>query len=351
MEFTASQIASLIGGSLEGNPDIKVSSLSKIEEGKPGTLTFLANPKYAHYIYTTSASVAIVSSDFHAENELPSSLTLIKVPDAYASFAKLLQAYDQARKPQPGIHPSAVIDPSAAIGEEVYIGPHVVVAAKASVGKGAQLCAGVHVGEMTRIGEGTVIFPGVQIYRDCIIGNYCTLHSGVVIGGDGFGFAPGSENNYAKVPQIGNVILEDHVEVGANTTIDRATLGSTIIRKGVKLDNLIQIAHNVEIGENTVIAAQTGVAGSTKIGRNCMIGGQVGIVGHISIADEVKIAAQSGIGHDIKEVGSIVQGSPAFAIMDYKKSYVGFRSLPELMQRISALEKQLNAPAGNEPGA
>lgn len=339
MKFSALQISMMLNGVVEGNSEVLVSGLSKIEEGTPGTLTFLANPKYAPHIYKTEASIAIVAKDFVAEEQLPSSLTLIRVDDAYASFAKLLEAYNQLRKPSAGIHPSAFVHESAQVGAHVFIGPFVFVGSGVVIDEGAQLHASAFIGESVRIGKNSVLHSGVKVYHDCVVGNECTLHAGVVIGADGFGFAPNSENNYKKVPQIGNVILEDHVEVGANSTIDRATLGSTIIRKGVKLDNLIQIAHNVEIGENTVIAAQTGVAGSTKIGKNCMIGGQVGIVGHIHIADGTKIAAQSGIGHSIEEPDTIVQGSPAFGIMDYKKSYIGFRKLPEILKRLGDLEK------------
>jgi UDP-3-O-[3-hydroxymyristoyl] glucosamine N-acyltransferase len=339
MKFSALQIASMLNGVVEGDNDASVSGLSKIEEGTPGTLTFLANPKYTSFIYQTKASIAIVSKDFVAEEALPSTLTIIRVEDAYASFAKLLEAYNQLSKPKPGIHPSAVIAATAQVGKDVYIGAFVYVGEYSKIGDGVAVHAGTIIGDKVSIGNNATLNAGVKVYADCQIGNHCTLHAGVVIGGDGFGFAPNSENNYAKVPQIGNVIIEDHVEVGANTTIDRATLGSTIIRRGVKIDNLIQIAHNVEIGENTVIAAQTGIAGSTKIGKNCMIGGQVGIVGHITIADGTKIAAQSGVGSDIKEPNTIIQGSPAFAIMDYKKSYVGFRKLPDLIRRIEDLEK------------
>ncbi len=339
MKFSALQIASMLGGTVEGDNEVLVHHLSKIEEGVPGTLTFLANPKYTSFIYETKASIAIVSNDFIAEKALPQGLTLIRVADAYGSFAKLLEAYNNLTKKPAGVHPTAVIAEGANIGEGVYVGPHVVVSDGVLVGEGTILNAGTYLAENVVIGAKTEIFAGVKVYRDCKIGSHCTIHSGVVIGGDGFGFSPNSENNYSKVPQIGNVIIEDHVEVGANTTIDRATLGSTIIRKGVKLDNLIQVAHNVEIGENTVIAAQTGIAGSTRIGKNCMIGGQVGIVGHISIADGTKIAAQSGIGQTISEPNTIVQGSPAFSIMDYKKSYVGFRKLPEILRRIDDLEQ------------
>lgn len=342
MQFTASQIAAMLGGRVDGNQDAAVSSLSKIEEGKPGTLTFLANPKYTDYIYSTAASIAIVSEDFIADRALPASLTLIRVKDAYGSFAKLLDAYNQFRKPKPGIHPQSAIAASVKMGDQVFVGAFTYIGENVEIGEGVQIYPNSFIGDGCKIGKNTVIYAGVRVYADCLIGSDCTLHSGVIIGGDGFGFSPNSENNYAKVPQIGNVILEDHVEVGANTTIDRATLGSTIIRRGVKLDNLIQVAHNVEIGENTVIAAQSGIAGSTRIGKNCMIGGQVGIVGHLTIADGTKIAAQSGVGHDIKEPNTIIQGSPAFSIMDYKKSYVGFRKLPELMQQIQELQKKTN---------
>lgn len=340
MKFSALQISAMLNGIVEGDNEVTVSGLSKIEEGTPGTLTFLANPKYASFIYSTGASIAIVSKNFVAENDLPKTLTLIRVDDAYASFAKLLDAYNQMRKPVAEIHPSAFVDPTARVGNNVYIGPFAVLSKGAIVEENAVIHASVFIGDGVKIGNSSTVHAGVKIYHDCIVGAHCTIHAGAVIGADGFGFAPNSENNYNKVPQIGNVILEDHVEIGANSTIDRATLGSTIIRKGVKLDNLIQIAHNVEIGENTVIAAQTGVAGSTKIGKNCMIGGQVGIVGHISIADGTKIAAQSGVGADIKEENTILQGSPAFSIMDYKKSYVGFRKLPEILKRLEGLEKK-----------
>ena len=340
MQFTASQIAGMLGGTVEGNAESAVNNLSKIEEGKPGTLTFLANPKYQEYIYTTEASIAIVSNEFVAEKQLPATLTLIRVADAYGSFAKLLEAYNQFRQPKPIIDAQTSIASSAKVGENVYIGAFSCISDNAIIGTGVKIYPGAFVGENVRIGDNTTLFAGVKIYADCVIGKNCTLHSGVIIGSDGFGFAPNSENNYSKVPQIGNVILEDHVEVGSNTTIDRATLGSTIIRKGVKLDNLIQIAHNVEIGENTVIAAQTGIAGSTHIGKNCMIGGQVGIIGHLKIADGTKIAAQSGVGKDISEPNTIVQGSPAFGIMDYKKSYVGFMKLPEIMGQVKDLIKK-----------
>lgn len=346
MEFSASQIAALLGGEISGDPNTMVSRLSKIEEGESGSLTFLANPKYAEHIYKTKASLAIVSDDFVAEQDLPNTLTLIKVKDPYSSFALLLDYYNQRKNDKKGIHPSAIIDESTEIGEDVYIGPLVSIGANCKIGKGSKIYAGCMISDEVFIGETCNIYQGVKIYDSTIIGNDCVIHSGVVLGADGFGFAPQNSQDYKKVAQIGNVIIGNRVEIGANTSIDRATLGSTRIADGVKLDNLIQIAHNVEIGENTVIAAQTGVAGSTRIGKNCMIGGQVGIVGHLFIADEVKIAAQSGIGASINTAGTIVQGSPAFDIGDYKRAYVGFRKLPDILQRLDKLEKSLKAQSG-----
>ena len=339
MKFTAEQIAGMLEGTVEGNSSAEVSGLSKIEEGKSGTLTFLANPKYISHIYSTGASVAIVSNDFVAEQSLPETLTLIRVEDAYGSFAKLLEAYSQFKRPRPGIHPSAVIDSTVVIGENVHIGAGVVLEAGVSIGNNAVIMAQSYLGEHVKIGDFTTIHPGVKIYSECVIGANCTLHAGVIIGADGFGFAPQADNRYAKVPQIGNVVIEDRVEIGANTAIDRATLGSTIIREGVKLDNLIQIAHNVEIGKNTVIAALTGIAGSTKIGENVMIGGQVGIAGHLTIANGVKIAAQTGISASVLKEDVVMQGTPAVSTMDFKKSYIIHRRLPQLLERIERLEK------------
>ncbi len=344
MKFTAQQIAELLKGSVEGNPQAEVNGLSKIEEGKPGTLSFLANPKYNEYIYTTKASIVIVNSTFEAES--PVEATLIRVADAYKSFASLLEIYNQIVNDKKGIEQPSFVDPSATIGKDVYIGAFAYIGKNSVIGDGVKIYPQCYVGDNVVIKDNTTLFAGCRVYSFCQIGKECNLHAGVIIGADGFGFAPNEQNNYKKVPQIGNVIIEDHVEVGAGTTIDRATLGSTIIRKGVKLDNLIQIAHNVEIGENTVIAAQTGVAGSTKIGKNCMIGGQVGIVGHLSIANGVKIAAQSGIGTSITTEGEIVQGSPAFNISDYKRTYVVFKKLPQLERKINEIEKtQVNKTA------
>lgn len=337
MEFTARQIADLLGGHVEGDPESRVSALSKIEEGKPGSLSFLANTAYTPHIYTTEASIVIIGKDLKLEKAVRP--TLIRVDDAYASFAQLLEMYDTIRKNKSGIDPQVYIHPEAQIGQDVYIGAFAYIGKDAVLGDRAKVYPGCYVGENTRIGNDTTLFAGVKVYSDCIIGQDVRIHAGAIIGSDGFGFAP-ADGGYKKVAQIGNVIIEDHVEIGAGTTIDRATLGSTIIRKGVKLDNLIQIAHNVEIGEHTVIAAQTGVAGSTRIGKNCMIGGQVGIVGHIQIADGTRIAAQSGIGSSTSE-NEILQGSPAFPIGEFKRSYIHFRKLPGLEQEVRALKQKL----------
>ncbi|MCB2209056.1 MAG: UDP-3-O-(3-hydroxymyristoyl)glucosamine N-acyltransferase [Bacteroidetes bacterium] len=338
MKFTAQQIAEALSGTVEGNPSVEVSSLSKIEEGKQGTLTFLANPKYTQYIYHTEASIVIVNEDFIPEKEIIA--TLIKVKDAYSAFAQLLELYQQSKEKKSGISGSAFIAESATIGKDVYIGAFVSIGDHAVIGDHAMIHAHTSIGNQCKIGNATKIFSGASIYDECEVGNECTIHAGAIIGADGFGFAPQDDNVYNKVPQIGNVIIEDRVEIGANTTIDRATIGSTIIRKGAKIDNLIQIAHNVEVGENTVIAAQTGISGSTKIGKNCMIGGQVGIIGHLTIADGVKIAAQAGVGKSITEENAIVEGSPAFNIRDYQRSYVHFRRLDTLVKRVNELERK-----------
>lgn len=342
MEFSAQQIAELLNGQIVGDATAAVSGLSKIEEGKPGTLSFLANPKYEDHIYSTDSSIVIVNADFTAQQELPSGLTLIKVPEAYSAFAKLLEMYDKATAKPSRIEDQAHVASSAKVGENVYIGAFAYISEGAVIGDNTHIYPHTYIGDNVIVGEGTVIYSGVHVYRDCKIGNHCTLHSGAIIGADGFGFAPNSENNYQKVPQIGNTILEDHVSIGANTTVDRATLGSTVVKKGVKLDNLVQIGHNVVIGENTVMAAQVGIAGSTKLGKDIMIGGQVGIVGHIDIADKVKIGAQSGVGKTIRKEGEIVLGSPAYEAEDYKKAYMGFRRLPFILNKIRELEAELN---------
>ena len=341
MKFTANQIAELVSGTVVGDTEVTVSDFSKIEEASSGTLTFLANPKYEEYIYNTKASIVLVNSDFSPSNNLPLNLTLIKVENAYESLAKLLQIYEDMNQQNEGIEEPVFIHPTAKIGKSVYIGAFSHIGANTVIGDNCQIFSHCHIGNDSVLGEGSKLYAGVKVYNKIKIGINCTIHSGAVIGSDGFGFAPNKDNEYQKVPQIGNVIIHDYVEIGANTTIDRATMGSTVIGKGVKLDNLVQIAHNVEIGANTVIAAQTGVAGSTKIGKDVMIGGQVGIVGHIKIADGTKIAAQSGIGGNITDENQIVQGSPAFFIGDFKRSYVLFKNLPALRNQIKDLENQI----------
>lgn len=341
MEFSAEQIAGILGGKIIGNPLVKVHGLSKIEEGKQGTLSFLANPKYEDFIYSTQASIVIVNNTFEPQKPLNENTTLIKVEEAYSCFAKLLAIYDQAIAKKPAIENQSYISPTAKIGKDVYIGAFAYISDNAEIGDGAHIYPNSFVGDNVKIGNNTRIYANVSIYRDCVVGSHCTIHSGSVIGADGFGFAPNSENNYQKVPQIGNVILEDHVEIGANTCIDRATLGSTIIKKGVKLDNLVQVGHNVIIGENTVMAAQVGVAGSAKLGKNMMVGGQVGIVGHISLANGTMIGAQAGVPKTITEEGTTILGSPAYSAEEYKKSYMGFRRLPQILDRLRELEQEV----------
>jgi UDP-3-O-[3-hydroxymyristoyl] glucosamine N-acyltransferase len=339
VKFTAHQIAGILEGEVIGNPDVEVSKLAKIEEGIEGSLTFLSNPKYKHYIYSTNASITIVNRTFNPESAIKT--TLIKVDDAYLAFSKLLEYYNSVKNIKVGIEQPSFISDSSKLGDQVYVGSFSYIGNNASIGDHVRIFPNSYIGDNVTIGNNTVIFPGTKIYADTIIGNHCIINSGVVIGADGFGFAPNDEGGYSKIPQIGNVIIEDFVDIGASTTIDRATLGSTIIRKGVKLDNQIHIAHNVEIGQNTVIAAQTGVAGSAKIGENCQIGGQVGIAGHITIGNNVKIQAQSGIGKSIKD-NEVVQGSPAFSLGDYSKSYVHFKNLPKIVKHIDDLEKKIH---------
>lgn len=339
MEFTARQIAEFVHGTIEGDADVKISDISKIDEGKPGTITFLANPAYTRYIYTTQASIVLVSNDFVPEKSVTP--TLIRVADPYQTLANLMQMYDQPQQPASGIDSLAFVHPEAQVGNEVYVG------AFAYVGKGVKIADKVsihpqaYIADGVEIGERTIIEPGVKIYRNCKIGSDCIIHAGAVIGSDGFGFAPKSQENFTKVPQLGNVVIEDLVEIGANTTIDRAALGSTVIERGVKLDNLIQVAHGVRIGENTVIAAQVGVSGSTKIGKNCMIAGQVGFAGHITVADGVMIGAQSGVSNHIKQPNIIVLGSPAIDASVCRKSYAVFRNLPSLDRKVADLERKL----------
>jgi UDP-3-O-[3-hydroxymyristoyl] glucosamine N-acyltransferase len=339
MKFTATQIAEILEGDIVGNPNVEVSKLAKIEEGTKGSLTFLANPKYTQYIYSTKASITIVNHDFKEEDEIGT--TLIKVNDAYKAFSKLLEYYNQVKMNKIGIEQPNFISESASYGDNIYLGAFSYIGDNVTIGNNVKIYPSSYIGDNVAIGDNVVIFSGVKIYSECIIGNNCFINSGAIIGADGFGFTPNEKGEYNKVPQTGNVILEDNVDIGAATTIDRATLGSTIIRKGVKLDNQIQIAHNVDIGKNTVIAAQTGIAGSTRIGENCQIGGQVGIVGHLTIGNNVKIQAQSGIGRNVKD-NEVLQGSPALTYGDYNKSYVYFKNLPKIVKGISDIEKKLN---------
>lgn len=339
MKFTAQQIADILEGEVEGNPNEEVSKLSKIEEGENGSLTFLSNPKYNPYLYTTNASIAIVDKTFVLEKEI--NTTLIKVDNAYKSFSKLLEFYNEVKNNKQGREAPHFISDSAKIGDNEYIGAFSYIGENVVIGNNVKIYPNSYIGDNTTIGDDCVIFSGVKIYSETQIGNQCKIHSGCTIGSDGFGFAPNEKGEFKAIPQIGNVIIEDHVDIGSGSTIDRATLGSTIIRQGVKLDNQIQIAHNVEVGKNTVIAAQTGVAGSTKIGENCMIGGQVGIVGHLTIGNGVKIQAQSGITKNLKN-NDVVQGTPAFGYTDFNKSYVYFRNLPKIAASVTNIEKELN---------
>lgn len=338
MQFTATQIAEIINGEIEGEPDVAVSSFGKLEEATEGQLAFLANPKYEEFLYTTRASIIIINTSLEVAHKL--SATLIRVPDAYSSFAVILTAYSQLAKANlTGIQQPSFIANSAKIGGNAFVGAFTYVGNNAIIGNNVKLYPQVYVGDNVIIGDNTILYPGVKIHHDCVIGKSVAIHAGSVIGGDGFGFAPQDDGSFKKVPQIGNVLVEDNVEIGANTTIDRATLGSTIIKYGAKLDNLIQIAHNVEIGANTVIAAQSGVSGSTKIGKNVMIGGQAGIVGHIQIADGTKINAQSGVAKSIKLPNTAVTGSPAYDYGQSMRSQILSRNLPEMEKRIKELEQ------------
>ncbi|MGC1203830.1 MAG: UDP-3-O-(3-hydroxymyristoyl)glucosamine N-acyltransferase [Flavobacteriaceae bacterium] len=339
MKFTAQQIAGILEGDVIGNPDAEVSTLSKIEDGSNGSLTFLANPKYTPFIYTTKASVTIVNKSFKPENHLET--TLIKVEDAYLAFSKILEYYNSVKLNKVGIEQPSFISESSKLGDDVYIGAFSYIADNVVIGKNVKIFPNAYIGDNVTLGDNTIVFAGAKIYSETIIGKNCVINSGAIIGADGFGFAPNENGGYNKIPQTGNVIIEDYVDIGAATTIDRATMGSTIIRSGVKLDNQIQIAHNVEIGKNTVIAAQSGVAGSTKIGENCQIGGQVGIAGHITIGNNVRIQAQSGIARNIKD-NEMLQGSPAITLTDYNKSYVHFKNLPKIVKDINDLEKKVN---------
>lgn len=337
VKFTAIQIADILNGIVEGDGNVEVSQLAKIEEGVPGSLTFLSNPKYNSYLYQTQASITIVDKDFEVEK--PIQTTLIRVENAYQAFSKLLEYYNQVKMNKTGIEQPVFISETATYGTSIYLGAFSYIGSNVSIGDNVKIYPNVYIGDNVVIGDNTTIFTGAKLYSETQIGENCMIHAGVVLGADGFGFTPDEKGRYKKVPQIGNVVIENDVEIGSNTSIDRATLGSTIIRKGVKLDNQIQIAHNVEIGENTVIAAQTGIAGSAKIGKNCIIGGQVGIVGHIAIGDNVQVQAQTGISRNVKD-NEVLQGSPALKYGDYNKSYVYFKNLPSIVKRIDSIEKQ-----------
>lgn len=337
MEFRAKDIAALLKGTVVGDGEVIVNNVSKIEEGRPNTLAFLANPKYEHYIYTTAASVVLVNNDFLPSQAVP--CTLIKVPSAYDAIAALLQMYEDMRPKPKGIEQPSFIGEGVEMGNNPYIGAFAYIGKGARIGNNVRIYPQAYIGEGAVIGDDTIIYAGVKIYYGCVIGKSCTIHAGTVIGSDGFGFAPSGES-YNKVPQIGNVVVEDYVEIGANACIDRATMGATRIKQGVKLDNLVQIAHNVVVGENTVMAAQCGVAGTTKVGANCMFGGQVGIAGHLQIADRTMLAAQSGISNNVTK-SSVLMGYPAFEVARYRKCYVLFRKLPELYGQLRELEKEI----------
>ncbi len=343
--MSAAELGELLNGEVIGDPSVRVHKLTKIEEGENGALSFLANPKYEAFAYETKASILIVNSDFEPQKDVQS--TLIKVEDAYSSFASIMDKLVD-RSAKTGRHVTAFVSPGAKVSEEAYIGPFCFIGEGAIIAAGVQLGAHISIGEGTIVGEHTKIEAGVKVYHDCEIGKNCVIHAGTVIGSDGFGFAPQTDGSFKKVPQLGKVIIEDEVEIGANVCIDRGTLGATRIARGVKLDNLIQVAHNVEIGANTVIAAQTGVSGSTKLGASCLIGGQVGFVGHISVAPGSKINAQSGVAKNIKQANKSWNGSPAFAFNDNLRSKVYFKRLPDLVRRIEDLEKELAKDQSNK---
>ncbi|WP_029903741.1 UDP-3-O-(3-hydroxymyristoyl)glucosamine N-acyltransferase [Prevotella sp. 10(H)] len=344
MSFTAEQIATVLNGTIEGDPSVVVNNFSRIEEGKPGTLTFLANPKYTHFIYQTEASIVLVNNDFVAEQ--PVKATLIRCFNAYAALAVLLEMVEKTKPRKSGIEPMSYIAPSAKVGENIYVGAFTYIAENVKIGNNTQIYPQVYIGENVTVGDNTIIYPGAKIYQGCIVGNDCIIHAGVVIGSDGFGFAP--ENGaYKKIPQMGIVIVEDDVEIGANTTIDRAVMDATIIHKGVKLDNLIQIAHNVEVGENTVMAAQVGISGSTKVGKHCMFGGQVGLGGHITIGDDANIGAQSGIISNV-ESGAKIIGAPAIPVRDFFRSSVVFPKLPEMYRQMAKMQKEIDELKSNQ---
>ncbi len=340
MEFSASQIAAIVNGEIIGSSSVIVTDLAKIEEGKEGTLSFLSNPKYEEFIYTTKSSICIVNKDFIPVKPLPLSLTLIKVENSYTCFAQLLELYDNLNKKEAKIEQPSFIDNSAVIGSDLYLGAFAYIGKNVEIGNNVVIYPNVYLGDNVKIGSNTILHPGVSIYFGCKIGENCIIHAGTVVGSDGFGFAPNSEGVFQKIPQIGNVIIENNVEIGSNCAIDRATMGSTFIREGVKIDNLCQIAHNVDIGENSALAALVAVAGSAKIGKRVMIGGQAAINGHLSIADDTKIVGQSGVVKTVKEAATLM-GTPAIPLNDFKKSSVGFRKLPLILSKLEELERKI----------
>ena len=340
MEFSASQIAAIVNGEIIGSSSAIVTDLAKIEEGKEGTLSFLSNPKYEEFIYTTKSSICIVNKDFIPVKPLPLSLTLIKVENSYTCFAQLLELYDNLNKKEAKIEQPSFIDNSAVIGSDLYLGAFAYIGKNVEIGNKVVIYPNVYLGDNVKIGSNTVLHPGVSIYFGCNVGENCIIHAGTVVGSDGFGFAPNSEGVFQKIPQIGNVIIENNVEIGSNCAIDRATMGSTFIREGVKIDNLCQIAHNVDIGKNSALAALVAVAGSAKIGKRVMIGGQAAINGHLSIADDTKIVGQSGVVKTVKEAVTLM-GTPAIPLNDFKKSSVGFRKLPFILSKLEELEKKI----------
>lgn len=340
MEFTAVQIASFLSGTVEGDPEVKVYNVAKIEEGTPGMLSFLANPKYAQYLYTTQSSIVLINNDFELQDKVGA--TLIRVPDAYAAFAQLLGLYQQFMQSKVGVSSLSFISSDATYGDDAYIGEFAYIGQRVKIGDRVKIYPQAYIGDDVVIGDDTVIYAGAKLYSQTVVGKSCIIHAGAVLGADGFGFAPQEDGSYKKIPQIGNVVLGDNVEIGANTCIDRATMGSTRVKEGVKLDNLIQIAHNVELGKNTAMAAQAGVSGSTKLGDNCVVAGQVGFVGHIHIASNTKIGAQSGIIGSIKKEGEEVMGSPAIPVKDFLRMSVYTKNIEKLVRRVEELEKKLN---------
>lgn len=349
MDFKVKEVAAYLKGEVVGNGDAKISDVSKIEEGKPGTLSFLSNPKYENYIYNTRATAVIVNKKFQPRKDI--SASLIKVDDAYQAFASLLDMYMQAKANlKKGVEQPSFIDDSANVDSDIYIGAFAYVGKNVKIGKNVKLFPHTYIGDNVTIGDDSVFYAGSKVYDDTVIGNRCIVHAGAVLGSDGFGFAPQEDNTYKKIPQIGNVIIEDDVEIGANSTIDCGTMGSTIIRKGAKIDNLVQIAHNCEIGENTVIAAQTGLAGTTKVGKNCRFGGQVGLAGHLTIGDNVNIGAQSGVSKSVKDNETILL-SPAFNIKDAIKSSIVFKNLPTLQKEVAQLQKDIKSLQKDAPAS